>query len=43
MKRILIAEDSPTQAKEIELTLTSAGYEVTLEADGEAALLHLDA
>ena len=41
MTRILVAEDSPTQAQELELGLVAEGYEVTLCADGDSALAHL--
>ena len=41
MTRVLVAEDSPTQAQELELGLVSEGYEVTLCADGDSALAHL--
>lgn len=38
MTRILVVEDSPTQAREVELILQSAGYVVRVVGDGEAAL-----
>lgn len=38
MARILIAEDSVTQAEELKWTLESAGYEVAAAFNGEAAL-----
>ena len=41
MTRILVAEDSPTQARELELVLSSEGYEVELAEDGRAALERL--
>ena len=43
MPRVLIAEDSPTQAKELELVLASEGYEVVHAPDGETALEQLEA
>ena len=33
-KRILIVEDSPTQAQRLRLVLSSAGYEVEVVANG---------
>lgn len=39
--RILVAEDEPAIAKALELKLTHAGYQVTLAADGEAALAQI--
>ena len=38
MSRILVVEDSPTQAREVELILQSAGHELRVAGDGEAAL-----
>ncbi len=38
MTRVLIAEDSPTQAQELTLVLEGEGYEVVHAADGETAL-----
>lgn len=38
MTRILVAEDSPTQAVEIEFLLDEAGYEVSVAENGAAAL-----
>jgi DNA-binding response OmpR family regulator len=35
--RILIAEDSPTQARRAQLVLEEAGFQVTIAVDGEAA------
>lgn len=35
---VLLVEDSPTQAKEIELSLRRNGYEVVVAADGRAGL-----
>lgn len=42
MTRILVAEDSPTQARELEILLRSEGYEVELAPDGRAALDRLN-
>jgi two-component system, sensor histidine kinase and response regulator len=41
MTRILVVEDSPTQAQEICLVLTAAGFEVEVAGDGEAGLQRL--
>jgi PAS domain S-box-containing protein len=41
MARILIVEDSPTQAQELGLVLEGAGFEVELAADGEQGLERL--
>lgn len=38
MTRILVAEDSPTQAADIRMLLAGAGYEVQLAKDGQEAL-----
>lgn len=38
MTRVLIAEDSPTQAQELSLVLEAEGYEVVHALDGETAL-----
>jgi DNA-binding response OmpR family regulator len=38
-KRILIVEDSPTQAQRLRLVLTGAGYEVEVAANGTEALI----
>ena len=43
MARILVAEDSPTQAAEIRYLLVGAGYEVQLVPDGRAALAAIEA
>ena len=37
VSRILIAEDSPTQARRAQLVLEEAGFEVMIAVDGEAA------
>jgi len=42
-KRVLVVEDSPTQAEALGAALTSAGYAVTLAASGDDALGHLAA
>ena len=38
MSRILVVEDSPTQAQELRLTLESEGYDVAVALDGEQGL-----
>src|ERR1700736_1707049 len=38
MSRILVAEDSPTQAQQIQFMLEDAGYEVELAVNGKEAL-----
>src|SRR5262249_38262795 len=38
MARVLIVEDSPTQAKQIQLMLEDGGFQVEHAGDGEAAL-----
>src|SRR4051812_16692841 len=38
MKRILVVEDSPTQAMELESLLQSAGFEVVIAHDGSSGL-----
>lgn len=38
MSRILVVEDSPTQAREVEIILTAAGHDVRVAGDGDAAL-----
>jgi DNA-binding response OmpR family regulator len=38
MKRILVVEDEPAIAFGLQLDLTSEGYEVEIESDGESAL-----
>lgn len=43
MIRILVVEDSPTQAVEIEFVLQEAGYTVTRAPDGAAALAAIEA
>lgn len=39
--RLLVVEDSATQAEELRLTLESAGFDVVMAADGQAALERL--
>jgi CheY-like chemotaxis protein len=41
MSRVLVVEDSPTQAQEIQLLLEDAGFKVELAADGVQALEHI--
>ena len=41
MARVLVVEDSPTQASEIRFLLEDAGFDVSLAADGIAALSSL--
>jgi two-component system, sensor histidine kinase and response regulator len=41
MTRVLIVEDSPTQAEELRLILESKGFDVEKAADGQAALEHV--
>ena len=43
MSRILIAEDSPTQAEQIRFMLEDAGYTVAVAADGQQALARIAA
>lgn len=40
--RILVVEDSPTQAQQLEVLLNHAGYAVTVATNGKEALLFLD-
>ena len=41
MSRVLVVEDSPTQAQEIQLLLEDAGFKVEVAADGVQALEHI--
>ncbi|AKT38434.1 sensor histidine kinase [Chondromyces crocatus] len=41
MPRVLIVEDSPTQAAEIEITLSQEGFDITRTPDAESALARL--
>lgn len=43
MTRVLVAEDSPTQAEELRLILESEGFEVEVVGDGQQALERLAA
>lgn len=43
MTRLLVVEDSPTQAEELKLILESAGFEVQIAVDGPQALDRLTA
>ncbi len=42
MRPVLVVEDSPTQAKELQLVLEPAGFSVTLAPDGEAGIRALE-
>lgn len=42
-KRVLVVEDSATQARQLEIILLSAGHEVEIARSGELALARLDA
>ncbi len=43
MQRVLIVEDSPTQAERLNMTLEAGGFEPEVAVDGDAALAHLAA